>query len=211
MPRLPVHTVESAPPHARPILQLARNRRGEITNVIAGLAASPAALAVLVGMEAALDSYATFDRKTREAISLAVSSADKCSYGEVAHTAAALAAGWSSDEVLLIKQGEPGLSPAMDALLVVVRELVADRGVIAQASWQSARAAGWNDAELAELFAHAMFVLFTDYFAHYAESEPPVMPRAVEPSHDAVTSDAPRERRRWMRAWRPSTPGWTGR
>jgi hypothetical protein len=35
-----------------------------------------------------------------------------------------------------------------------------------------ARAAGWSDAELAELFAHVAANMFTNYFNHYVQTEP---------------------------------------
>lgn len=214
MPRIPVHTIDSVSATARPVLQQLRNRHGRITNVEGGLAHAPAALAVLVGMREALDAHATLDRKTREAVSLAVSAVNACSYGEAAHAASARAAGWSPDEILMIRRGAPELDPVLGVLLDVAREIVSERGAVTPATWQRALEAGWSEMELTELYAHVMVAVFTDHFSHYAESEldrPPAPPLTDESPAGQVMPEAPPGRRGWKRARRTSAPGWTGR
>jgi AhpD family alkylhydroperoxidase len=215
MPRIPVHTIDSAPPMVRPILRTLRNRHGKIFNLTGELAHSPAALAMQVGMEEALTAHATFDVKTREAVSLAVSAANDCIYSQSAHTVAAQAAGWSSDDILMIRSGTVELDPALDALLAVAREIATQRGAVSSVTWHHALDAGWTDAELTELFAHVMMIMFTNYFNHYAETDldwpPMAQPPAEPPGQAASGTDAAGNRRAWMRVRKQSAPGWTGR
>lgn len=215
MPRIPVHTVDSAPPAMRPILRTLRNRHGKILNLTGELAHSPAALTMLAAMEEALTVHTTFNVKTREAVSLAVSAANDSTYCQSAHTVAAQAVGWSSDEILIIRSGTVEFDPALDALLAVAREIATQRGAVSAAAWHRALDAGWTDAELTELFAHVMMIMFTNYFNHYAETDldwPPVAQCPAEPPGQAVSAtDAIGNRRAWMRVRKQSAPGWTGR
>lgn len=56
-------------------------------------------------------------------------------------------------------------------------ELAAIRAIPRRAAtWQAARAAGWSDTELAELFANVAANMYTNYFNHYMQTEPDLPP-----------------------------------
>jgi hypothetical protein len=61
---------------------------------------------------------------------------------------------------------------AIALTVAVAREIAGSTGYVTDAAWQAALDAGWGDTELAELFAHVAVNLFTNYFNHYAQTEP---------------------------------------
>jgi uncharacterized peroxidase-related enzyme len=172
MPRVPVHTTADAPERSREALLGLERRMGRLLNIHAEMAHAPVVLAAYQGIQTAIAEHGSFCAKTREAIALAVAAVDKCAYCQSAHTAGGQAAGWSVEETVAIRDGTAGLDPKLGALLAVAREIAASTGYITDATWQTAREAGWSDTELAELFAHVAANLFTNYFNHYAQTEP---------------------------------------
>jgi tellurite resistance protein len=59
----------------------------------------------------------------------------------------------------------------LGALLAVARQIASSVGEVDEDTWQRALQAGWTVEELAELFAHVVANLFTNYFNHYAHTE----------------------------------------
>ncbi|MBB6171941.1 AhpD family alkylhydroperoxidase [Nocardiopsis mwathae] len=177
MPRIPVHTIDSAPEEARETLRGLEKQLGTVLNIHGEMAHAPVVLAAYDGMQRAIAEHGGFDARTREAIALAVGATNHCGYCQSAHTAAGRAAGWSLEETVDIRSGSFTADPRLGALLAVAREIAADKGEVADATWDAARQAEWSDAELAELYTHVMVNVFTNYFNHYAETELDV-PRA---------------------------------
>jgi AhpD family alkylhydroperoxidase len=134
------------------------------------MAHSPVVLAAYAAMSAAIAEHGTFDARTREAIALAVGAVDDCTYCQSADTMAAKAAGFTEEETVAIRRG-PGVEPRLAALLEVAREITGDVGDVSDATWDKARATGWSDVQLSELFAHVTANLYTNYFNHYARTD----------------------------------------
>jgi AhpD family alkylhydroperoxidase len=171
MPRIPVHTVESAPEAAKETLSRLTKRYGKLLNIHAEMAHAPIVLEMYAAMSKVIASRGTFDARTREAIALAVGAVDDCRYCQSAHTASARAAGLSEDQTIAIRRGGLDFDPKLAALVQVVREIASEVGEASDATWKAALAAGWSDVELSEAFAHVAINLFTNYFNHYAQTE----------------------------------------
>ncbi|MQA04525.1 MAG: carboxymuconolactone decarboxylase family protein [Streptosporangiales bacterium] len=171
MPRFPVHTIDDAPEASRAALEATRQRLGKVLNIYGEMAHAPVLLAVSNAMSQAVAEHGTFDARTREAIALAVGNQNGCGYCQSAHTLGAVRAGWSEEQTLAIRDGQLGFAPKLDALLMVARQIAANVGEVADETYEHARRAGWSDEELAELFAHVMVNMLTNYFNHYAETE----------------------------------------
>lgn len=170
MARIPVHDVAGAPEASRSALAELEKKFGKVLNIHGEMAHSPALLAAYAGMRQGLAEHGTFDARTKEAIALAVGAVNDCGYCQAAHTAAGLRAGLSEDQTLAIRSGGP-VSTELDALLAVAREVAGNVGEVGDDTWQRARDAGWTDEQLAELFAHVVANLFTNYFNHYARTD----------------------------------------
>jgi alkylhydroperoxidase family enzyme len=53
-------------------------------------------------------------------------------------------------------------------LLAVIRQAAANNGIVSQAAWATATAAGWSDEQLIEAFVYLALTVFVDYFVNYA-------------------------------------------
>jgi uncharacterized peroxidase-related enzyme len=171
MPRFPVHTVEDAPEASRAALEAARRKFGTVLNITGELAHAPVVIAVYAAMNQAIAEHGTFDAATREAIALAVGNQDGCAYCQSAHTLSAKRAGFTEQQTIDIRGGRAGFDSRLDALLAVAREIAAKVGEVSDDTYERARAAGWSEQQLAELFAHVAANMFTNYFSHYARAE----------------------------------------
>jgi AhpD family alkylhydroperoxidase len=171
MPRIPVHTVDSAPQASRDILKALEVRFGRVLNVHGEMAHSPVVLHGYAGLQGAIREHGTFDARTRETIALAVGSVDGCTYCQAAHTAAGRAVGLTDDQMLTARNGTSGLDARLDTLLALAREYAAHTGTVPDHVWDAAREAGWTDVELAELSVHVTVNLLTNYFNHYVETD----------------------------------------
>ncbi len=101
VPRIPVHTIDSAPEGSRETLKTLAARMGKVLNIHGEMAHSPVVLAAYSGIAAAIAEHGTFDARTREAIALGVVRKAAANVGDVddATWNAALQAGWTEDQL----------------------------------------------------------------------------------------------------------------
>lgn len=170
MPRIPVHTVDSAPEASRDALKGLEAKFGRVLNIHGEMAHSPAVLHAYVALQDVLREHATIDAKTREAIALAVAHEDGCAYCQAAHTGGGKAAGLTDDEMLAVRRGKVE-DPKLDALMALAREFTANVGHTSDQAWQAALDAGWSEEQLTELTTHVTLNLLTNYFNHHVHTE----------------------------------------
>ncbi|HEY1158472.1 MAG TPA: carboxymuconolactone decarboxylase family protein [Arthrobacter sp.] len=171
MPRIPAHTLETAPDGSKDIAGRLQRKMGKFLNIHAGMAHSPAVIAAYGGISQAIADHGTFDARTKEAIALAVGNQNGCDYCQAAHTVSGRKAGLTDDQILAIRAGEVDFDQKLATITEVAREAAARAGNVSDAVWQAALDAGWSDEELTEAFVYIAANLFTNYFNHYAETE----------------------------------------
>ena len=171
MPRIPVHSVATAPEDSRDPLKALEAKFGKVLNIHGGMAHSPVVLQSYAARQGAIADFGTFDPRTREAIALAVGNVDHCGYCQSAHTVAGKAAGLSEEQTVAIREDRVDFDPRLAALLAVAREATGNVGEVDDSTWQSALDEGWTDAELTELSVHVSLNLFTNYFNHLVQTE----------------------------------------
>jgi alkylhydroperoxidase family enzyme len=172
MTRIPTHTMPDAPEASRPLLEgtVQFSPTGNLLNLHAQMAHSPAVLAAYVSLRQATGTYGTLDPRTRPALMLAAAGAVGNAYAETITSALALRAGWSQSEVLALRTGRSVGDEKTDALAAVVREAAARAGRVSDLAWQLAAAVGWDSERLAEAFAYLALTIFTAYFLNYAQT-----------------------------------------
>ena len=171
MPRIPVHTIETAPHESRDTLAAISKRMGKTLNIHAGMAHSPVVLAAYASMSGAVRQHGTFDARTREAIALAVGNENDCRYCQAAHTVSAKAAGLSEEQTIAIRAGRVDFDDKIASIVEVARQIASNTGTVSEEAWNAAAAAGWSEEEVAETFAHVAVNLYTNYFNHFAGTE----------------------------------------
>ena len=145
MPRIPVHTLDSAPEGSRDDLKALESRYGKVLNIFGEMAHAPAVIGLFAAAEGTIAERTSLDRKTREAIHLTVAQVNDCRYCQAAYTGAAKMAGFSDDEAIAIRRGVADFDQRLAALLPVARQIATNKGYVDDATWQRAIDAGWSD------------------------------------------------------------------
>lgn len=171
MPRVPVHTLDSAPEQSRDALKGLAEKFGKVLNIHGEMAHAPVVLQSYAALQRVIADYGTFDAVTREAIALAVGNVDGCAYCQSAHTPAAKAAGLTEEQTVAVREGRVYFDDKLAALLALVRESAANSGTVADSTWHAALDAGWSEVELTEVSAHIAVNLFTNHFNHLVGTE----------------------------------------
>jgi uncharacterized peroxidase-related enzyme len=151
MDRLDVPERNDAHPDARAVLDAAEKALGFLPMLHRIMALNPRVLAGWVALQSNLSH--TLDLKTRDAIALAVTEVNNCSYCRAAHTYGAVKFGGSThEEIALNKQGKSS-DPKRAAAAWFARRVAETRGDIGDEDLDAVRAAGWNDADIVAIVA----------------------------------------------------------
>ena len=175
MHRIPAHDLADAPPQIRPVLEavasVSLTATGRLLNLHAQMAHAPAVLAAYAGIRKAAEEHGTFDFKTRAAIMLTVSCAERSDYGIAVNTLLAQRAGWSRTDIQRLKAGQGVGDSQLDALITVVRDASVTGGYVSDTTWKAAVDAGNDDATLAEAFVYMSLTQYVDHFLAYADTD----------------------------------------
>ena len=168
MSRIAAIDPSNAPAAVKPLLDGVQKGLGVTPNLFRVAAQSPAALEAMVGFFGAV-SKGSFDARTREAIALAVSEANRCDYCLSAHTALGKRAGLSDDALDQARMGKSE-DARRGALLTLARATVERRGRV-EGALDDARRAGLSDAEIVEVVANVALTIFTNYLNEAAGTD----------------------------------------
>jgi hypothetical protein len=173
MSRIPTHTVDSAPPASRVLLEsiVHASPTGRPLNFQAQMGGAPAVLASYVGLRRAGDEHGTLDPKVRAAVMLTAAAALANDYARAIASMLARRGGWAEPQIVALIEGTGLADERLDALLAVVRQAAADGGHVKDDTWQAALARGWSAGQLAEAFAPLALIAYTVWFINYAETE----------------------------------------
>ncbi|PHS14129.1 MAG: peroxidase [Blastopirellula sp.] len=169
MSRIPTIDPEQATGKSRELLNGVQAKLGMTPNLMRVMANSPAVLDAYLQFSGSLGK-GQLSAKTREQISLTVAQANSCDYCLSAHTALGKMVGLSTEQIRDARVGS-AIDSKSNAILNLTSQLVEKRGFVSDDELATAREAGVNDAEIAEVVANTALNLFTNYFNHVAETE----------------------------------------
>ena len=165
MPRIEPIQVSQAEGKSKELLEGVQRSLGMVPNLLKTLAHSPAALHAYISINRALGQALT--APLREQIALAVAGANQCTYCASAHAALGAKAGVEEEEMIANLQGDSN-DDKTRAALRFVREVIEERGWVSDDELARVRAAGYSDADIAEIIAVTAVNIFTNYFNHVA-------------------------------------------
>jgi uncharacterized peroxidase-related enzyme len=168
MPRIEAVQLGDASGKARELLEGIQRAMGMVPNLMKTMARSPAVLESYLGFGRSLQG--ALRAALREQIALTVAGANDCGYCASAHTALGASAGLDADEMSANLRGESA-DERTAAALRFARAVVAERGRVSDGDLDDVRAAGYGDAEIAEIVAVIALNVFTNYFNHVAGTE----------------------------------------
>ena len=167
-----IHSInpESATGKAKELLGAVKAKLGLVPNMTRAMANAPAVLDGYLSFSGALGQGTSLTAKQREQIALAVGQANECDYCLAAHSTIGKMVGLSAEQILDSRRGT-AVDPKSEAVISLARKLVAERGRVSNADLAEARAAGLDDADIAEIVANTALNIFTNYFNHVTETE----------------------------------------
>lgn len=162
MARLPIPAPDRAPEKSRALLDQVQAQLGSVPNLFRVLSTSPAALGGYMALSRHLAGGA-FDLATRERIALAVAEVNGCTYCLSAHSALGKNLARMDDREIELARGGRASEPVAQAALELAVALTRDRGRVAAAELDRARAAGLTDEQIVDVIAHVALNVLTNY------------------------------------------------
>jgi uncharacterized peroxidase-related enzyme len=146
------------------LFDAAQKRFGAVPNLIRVLGNSPAALAACLQLGDTLDA-GSFNAKLREQIALAVAETNMCGYCLSAHAFTGSKIGLTQDEIVGARRAHATVEKT-DAILMLARAIVVQRGELSDSDLKQARIAGLTDGDIVETVANIVLNIFTNYVNH---------------------------------------------
>lgn len=177
-----IHTTETAPEAARPILKGVAKNYGFIPNLLGALAEAPAALEGYLSLTAIADKSSFSGAETQVAV-LAASRVNECDYCMAAHSTIAAMKGVGEDVIEALRDNTPIADPRLEALRRFTGLMVEKRGWADDGEVQAFLAAGFTRQNILDVVLIIAMKTLSNYTNHLAR--PPVdaafQPRAWQP------------------------------
>lgn len=165
MSRIAIPDIESATGATADIYaRVKKISGGRVPNTYAALGyLVPASLAAVLDAQGTLNS-GSLSRQEHETIKLLVSEKTGCDVCVAAHSFVGKLVGLPVDALRAIRAGQPTGDAKRDALVRFVSHLHTTRGTINEDEFNAIRAAGYTDAQLAEISLTIALGIFTNTF-----------------------------------------------
>ncbi len=160
-----IHTPETAPEKARPILDGAKRKFGFVPNLLGALAEAPAVLEAYVTLSDIL-ARSSFTPTEREVVLIAVSAKNGCDYCVAAHSTIAGSQRVPAEVIAALRHGRPLADPRLEALRGFAEALVEARGWVSEADVQAFLAAGFERGQVLEVVLGIAFKTLSNYTNH---------------------------------------------
>ncbi|MEM7305094.1 MAG: carboxymuconolactone decarboxylase family protein [Planctomycetota bacterium] len=169
MTSFPVHTQDSAPDRAKPILEGAQRAMGFVPNLYGTFAGSPALLEAYTALSKAFDST-SFTATERQVVLLTASFENGCDYCMAAHSTIAGMQKVPADVVEALREGAPIGEARLDALANFTRIVVRERGWASEDDIQAFLAAGFEQPQVLEVILGVGMKTLSNYTNHVAST-----------------------------------------
>jgi uncharacterized peroxidase-related enzyme len=134
-------------------------------NIFKGMANAPEILKGFLGFNGAVKAHGGLSAGEIEAAALAGAQALGCDYCLNAHTQLGKGAGLDEAHTVAIRKGH-GATPREQAIVHLVRTIIATKGRVADADLKKARDAGLDDRQITAVVAMVAIATFTAHFNH---------------------------------------------
>lgn len=169
MAEFTIHTLESAPAAARPVLQAAAKKFGFLPNLLGELAAAPAALEGYLTLGRLLE-QTSFRPVEQQLLLAAVSVANGCEYCVAAHSAGLAMTGLEPDQIDAVRQGRALADRRLEGLRNFVTAVVEGRGRVSDNQLQAFLDVGYRHEQVLEVLLAVAMKILSNYTNHIAET-----------------------------------------
>lgn len=159
-------TIATAPEASRPTLENVQKSLGFIPNLMAILANNPTVFEGYLALDAVYEK-GSFTPRERQIILLAASVENNCNYCAAAHsTIAKVALRTPAEVVAAVRNDTPVPDAKLNALVILVKELVRERGYARDETIQNFLAAGYKKEQVMELLLGIALKTISNYLDH---------------------------------------------
>ena len=169
MARITQISPDSATGRAKELFDVVNKKLGLVPNMTRAMANSAATLDGYLQLSGALGK-GTLSAKNREQIALAIAETNSCGYCLAAHSAIGKMVGLTDDQIRDSRLGT-AVDPKADALVGFALKVANAHGRVKDSDIADVRAAGFDDAAIAEVVANVALHVFTNYFNLVAETD----------------------------------------
>lgn len=147
MPRLTLHTQDTAPAASAPYVAKAIANNGYLPNLIGVLANSPQALQTYLTVSG-INAEASLNLAEREVVQITAARIHGCDFCVAGHTAVALnKAHLPVEQVRALQQGVDTGDAQLDAVRHFAEAVIASRGAVSDAAYQAYTGAGYTEQQ----------------------------------------------------------------
>lgn len=169
MANFPIHTLETAPEAAKPLLELSLKANGRIPGLHGVMAAAPALLeAYQATGKAFLSTSLTDEEKT--VVWMTVNVEQNCHYCVPAHTGIAKMMKVDDAIIEALRDETPLPTPKLEALRDFTLKVVRGRGFVDDADTQAFLDAGFTETNILEVIVGVAHKVMSNYTNHFAKT-----------------------------------------
>jgi uncharacterized peroxidase-related enzyme len=161
MSRLAIPAVADIPAETAATLEKVGAQFGFVPNMFGTLASNPAALDVVMTLQAKTRGF--LDAKTRHTVALAVSNANGCEYCLAIHTYSSSVLGKMSDEEIELARQGSSSDPKRAAAARFALRVIETRGKVSDEDFAAVRAAGYTESEVLSIVTITVQFMLTNF------------------------------------------------
>lgn len=164
-----IHTVETAPEAAKPILEGAEKGLGFVPNLYATMAQSPELLKAYTQLAAAIEAN-SLSVNERTVVWQTINVAAECHYCVPAHTAVGKMQGADDSITASIRAGTPLEDRKLEALRVFTQHMYDSRGSVTEEQLQALFAAGYDNTTVLDVILGLSHKTISNYTNQIAKT-----------------------------------------
>ncbi len=169
MSKFTIHTLDSAPPASRPLLQHSLKAYGMIPNLHAIMAESPEHLEAYKQLHE-LFQHTSLSAAERNVVWLAINVEHGCHYCVPAHSWIAKAQGLDEATLAALRENRPLPDARLETLRQFTLKLVRQRGNVSDADVETFLAAGFTERNVLDILVGLAQKVMSNYLNHLAET-----------------------------------------
>ena len=170
MSQFNIHSIQTAPVTAKPLLEGSLNKYGFVPNLHGGLAESPSALEAYIQLTALFDKT-SLSPTERQVVLLAASAENHCGYCVAAHSMIARQmVKIDSNVVDALRKRQVLPNPKLDALAIFTRAVVEQRGVVSGKILEDFIAAGYTHQQVLDVLLGVAMKTLSNYTNHLIDT-----------------------------------------
>ncbi len=167
--KLSLHTLDTAPPKAKPLLEASLKAFGMVPNLSAVMAHAPPLLEAYQNVHGLFE-QTSFDEEQRTVIWQTVNVEHECHYCVPAHTAIATMRKVDSAVIEALRRGTPLPTAKLEVLRKTTLALVRERGRLTADQQGAFVAAGFDQTQLLELVLGIAQKVMSNFVNHLADT-----------------------------------------